>query len=816
MKSLTFIICLILLSLPLLSQTVNKTISGQIKDIQNEPVGGAVIKLQKVNDSASIQTIIAKDNGKFAFAHLTNDSFILTITAIGNKKYLSNILTIDDSHSAITLPVIILVPDKQTELKEVIVTSKKPLIEQDIDKTIVNVEAMISSATSNALEVLEKTPGITIGSDGDISLNGRSGVMVLIEGRPTYMSATDLVAYLRSIPGSTLDKIELMSNPPAKYDAAGSAVINIRFKRNRIQGYTGSVSLSFSQGVTNSSYNSLNMNYLNKKVNLFGNISINKDKNFDNDTYNRIFYDSSNKEVSSAKLNDYYSYNLHDLTARIGMDYTVSRKTTIGFIASVYGRNRIDNMDYHNNVFHYDNAIPDSSGYGNTKGSSQWRQVTANINLQHKFNTSGRELSADINYINYSNTAKRVLSNFIDLNNANADSNYIFQYDLPSGINIYTFKTDYSHPLKNKTILSAGIKSSFVKNDNASDYTDIINSTYKPDLSKSNHFIYNENINAAYFNARKDWQRFGAQFGLRLENTNTRGHQLGNDMVPDSINSNHYTGIFPSFFLSYKLDSAGKNTLSFNISRRINRPNYQQLNPFLVFIDQYSYSTGNPYLHPSYNNYMELSYRYKQFANISFQYNRINDAFFNATQLVNNVFIMKPENTDTRYMMALLVNLNFSVAKWWRLNLNMGGANFVTKGTVYNQNLDQNMYACRLNILSQFTFPKDWSAEISSRYTSSVLNLQRIYKPRYQLNAGIQKKILKGRGSVKLNMDDIFYTLKQKDQTTGLLFVTAYHINIEDTRRVGIAVNFNFGKETFARKRKYNDNGADDVKGRVD
>ena len=146
----------------------------------------------------------------------------------------------------------------------------------------------------------------------------------------------------------------------------------------------------------------------------------------------------------------------------------------------------------------------------------------------------------------------------------------------------------------------------------------------------------------------------------------------------------------------------------------------------------------------------------------------------------------------------------------------MGGANFVTKGTVYNQNLDQNMYACRLNILSQFTFPKDWSAEISSRYTSSVLNLQRIYKPRYQLNAGIQKKILKGRGSVKLNMDDIFYTLKQKDQTTGLQFVTAYHINIEDTRRVGIAVNFNFGKETFARKRKYNDNGADDVKGRVD
>jgi len=816
MRTSIFTICILLLSLRSSSQTANKTISGQIKDIQNEPVAGAVIKLAKVNDSAAIQTIIAKDNGKFVITNLANDSFMLTVASVGSKKYTSNILTIDDKHPMITLPVIILLPDKQNELKEVIVTSKKPLIEQDIDKTIVNVEAMISSAASNALEVLERTPGITIGSDGDISLNGRSGVMVLIEGRPTYMSATDLAAYLRSIPGGTLDKIELMTNPPAKYDAAGNAVINIRFKRNRVQGYTGSISLGFSQGITNSSYNSLNMNYLNKKVNLFGNISINKDNNFDDDSYNRIFYDSNNAKISSSKLQNYYAYKLHDLTARAGMDYTISSKTTVGFITSVYGRNKTDNMDYHNNSFMYDNSIPDSSGYGNTKGSSQWRQATANINLQHRFNKSGKELSADINYISYTNTAKRLLNNFIDLNNGDADSNYRFQYDLPSNIHIYTFKADFSHPLKNKLLLSAGIKSSLVKNDSESDYTDIINNTHKPDLSKSNHFIYKENINALYVNARKDWQRFGAQFGLRLENTNTKGHQLGNDIVPDSINTNHYTGIFPSLFLSYKLDSAGKNTLSLNVSRRINRPNYQQLNPFLIFLDQYSYSTGNPYLGPSYHNYLELNYRYKQFIGVSFQYNRNTHGFFNATQAADNIFISRPENAQLRYMMAVMTNLNFPVAKWWRFNINLGGAHFATKGTVYNQSLDQSIYACRLNVLSQLTFPKDWSAEISGRYTSSIIQLQRIYEPRYQLNAGIQKKILKGKGSVKLNVDDIFYTLKQKDQTTGLQLATAYHINIQDTRRIAIAVNFNFGKETFARKRKYNDNGADDVKGRVD
>ena len=557
------------------------------------------------------------------------------------------------------------------------------------------------------------------------------------------------------------------------------------------------------------------MNYLDKKINLFGNLSINADKNFDDDKYDRIFYDSNYIKTSSAQLHNYYTYQLHDLTARLGMDYTLSSKTTIGFIASVYGRNRTEQMEYNNHTVFYDNETPDSSGYGNTNGNSKWRQATANINMLHKFNTHGNELTAEINYINYKNTGNRLLNNFITTDNAGADSNYVFQYYLPSDINIYTFKTDYTHPFKNKMVLSAGAKSSLVKNDNASNYTDIVDNTHKPDQSKSNHFIYNENINAVYVNARKDWKRFGAQVGLRAENTNTKGHQLGNDVVPDSTNSNHYTGIFPSLFISYKLDSVGKHTLSFNASRRINRPNYQQLNPFLIFLDQYSYSTGNPFLEPSYNNSMELNYRYKQLLGISFQYNRNMNAFFNATQAEGNIFITRPENTQLRYMMAIMNNINFPVAKWWKLNINIAGAHFVTKGSVYDQSLDQSIYACRFNLLSQFTFPKDWSAEISGRYTSSIIQLQRIYSPRYYVDAGIQKKILKGKASVRLNASDIFYTLKQKEQTTGLQFAESYHITTQDSRRISIAVNINFGKDNFKRKRSYNDNAADDEKGRV-
>ncbi|HLG40927.1 MAG TPA: outer membrane beta-barrel family protein, partial [Chitinophagaceae bacterium] len=249
---------------------------------------------------------------------------------------------------------------------------------------------------------------------------------------------------------------------------------------------------------------------------------------------------------------------------------------------------------------------------------------------------------------------------------------------------------------------------------------------------------------------------------------------------------------------------------------RIIRPNYQQLNPFLVFIDQYSYRTGNPYLNPAYNHYIEVSFRYKQFATISFQYDRMDDMFFNATQPVNTKFINRPENASIRSLAALMFNLNFPVTKWWKVNLNMGTGRFMTKGKVYNQSLDQSLYAYRVNALNQFTFPKGWSGELSSRYSSRIINLQRVYERRYQVNAGIQKKIMKGKGSVKLNAEDIFWSLKQSDRITGLNQTDVNHINFQDTRRMGIAVNFNFGKETFARKRRYNDNGADDIKGRVD
>jgi len=438
------------------------------------------------------------------------------------------------------------------------------------------------------------------------------------------------------------------------------------------------------------------------------------------------------------------------------------------------------------------------------------------FNFQHKFNDAGKELSADLNYINYNNDGDQVLRSFAESASGQLTGSDSFLYQLPSAIHIYTGKVDYSHPLKNKLNISAGIKSSLVNTDNQSGYFNTLNNENIPDFGKSNHFIYRENINAVYVNSRKDWKRIGLQLGLRMENTQTKGHQLGNAAVAETSFSRSYTGIFPTFFISYKLDSIGKHTIGLNLARRLNRPGYQQLNPFLFFRDQYSYTSGNPYLTPTYGNRIELSYKYKQYLNITLQYDRLSQNIIDATEAKEDIFITQPQNVSGGHMFGLIVNVNYSPVKWVKINLNLGAAHFVNRGNIYSETIDLKINTWRSNLYAQFNIDKKWDAELSGNYLHRFISWQRIFEPRYRINAAVQKKILKGKGSLKLTADDLFHLWKQKITLVSLKNAESFYTNIQDTQRIGISFSLSLGKETFARKRKYNDNTADDVKGRVE
>lgn len=815
MRTIIILIWFILTATKIIAQDrIQVTISGLIKDIQNEAVPGATVKLLMAGDSTVVSGVTSRSNGSFELKVTSPGIYLLAVSQVGMEPYFSNAVTINGTRPKLQLPAIILIPRKKTSLKEVVVTAKKPMLEYDLDKTVVNVESMLGASSGNTLEVLEKTPGVIVDMNGEISLNGSSGVTVLIDGRPTFMSGRDLASYLRSLPGSMLDKIELISNPPARYDANGSAVINIKLKKKRTQGYAGSASHNSSLGKQYRTYNSINLNYLNRNTNLFGNFGYSRHTDVSENDNERAFYSGSGQKTAASTVDNRNESGSHEFSARIGMDHNLNKKTTIGIILNGSTRNRNDGSEYISRIYST-LSIPDSTGTGMNSTHGRWQQLGGNINFQHRFTENGEEITADMNYIRYNNRNNQLLVNSVADPSNSIIRQEDFIYQLPYSTDVLTGRFDYALPLKNRANFSAGLRSSMVKTDQPSDYFSVVDDKPLPDYGRSNHFIYREDIHAAYVNGRKDWKRFGLQLGMRWEYTATKGDQLGNQEVDASSFTRNYHSFFPSVFTSYKIDSTGQHTISFSYSRRINRPGYQQLNPFIFFADQYSYSVGNPYLSPAFTNRMELGWRYKQLLSGRLGYDKQTDGIATYTTMENKVQVNSTENFTTREGLIALIVLTVKPVKAWSLTCNLAGGHFITRGKFKDQEIDLTNYSWRTQLQNQFRISETWSAELVANYHAPWLDFQRYVKARYWVNMAFQKKLLKNKGSIRLNLDDPFLGMGSKEESRGIPNAYSYRNSIPDTRRIAISFNYNFGKETFNRKRKYNDNTADELKERA-
>jgi hypothetical protein len=383
-----------------------------------------------------------------------------------------------------------------------------------------------------------------------------------------------------------------------------------------------------------------------------------------------------------------------------------------------------------------------------------------------------------------------------------------------SDIHIYSAKTDYSHPLKGHAKLDAGAKYSYVNTDIANSYDGISGNLPLPDAAQADRFTYKEHIAAAYATASKEWKRLTAQIGLRMENTHSEGLQPGNGALKDSSFSRNYTSLFPTAFINYKLDSAGSHMLVLRYGRRINRPGYQQLNPFLVYRDKYSYNAGNPYLNPCYNYHIELSYRYKQYLTLGAHYDHVTDIIFSTTTTEGDLFISRPGNIAQGHILFLVANLSLSPAKWWNFNFNSRIGQLVNKSTINTVYLDKRTLVGTLDVLNQLRFKKGWSAELSVAYRSRFISAQNLMGAMCYVNAAVQKNIWKDKASLRLTLDDLFHSQNTHDQTTDIPNTAAFHTYVQDSRRIGLAFNYRFGKESGARKKKH-DNGADEEQGRA-
>ena len=816
MKHITRIKLLALLFICLsslaIAQSSRHILRGMVKS-QEQPIEAATVSVLRSTDSSMAKISLTDKQGRFEAAGLTPGKYLVKVSAVGYLPAISQPITLKAGEEAIELPAMELkAADRQ--LKEVVVTGRKPLVEQKLDRTIVNIEGQASNAGLTALEVLEKSPGITVDKDGNISLKGKDGVMVLIDGKPTYMGSADLANYLRNLPSNQLESLEIMTNPPAKYDAAGNAgIINIKTKKNKAQGFNGSLTLGAGMGVYPKSNNSINLNYRKNKWNLFGNYAHSYNKGFQDLSLLRNFRDKNTLEITS--VFDQVSHmtregNSHNV--KLGADYYASKKTTLGVVLT---GNFSDVENLNENVTDIYNKI----GHLNTRTVANshidlsFRNLGANFNFRHQFDSTGRELTADVDVIQYNNGNVQYFNNYFYDKDGNKTQPDEFLYgNLPSVITIYSAKTDYVQPLTKQVKFEAGLKTSYVETDNDAQYFLLNNGSgeWEIDRNRSNHFLYTENINAAYVNlSGKISKKWSAQAGLRAENTIATGDQR----TTGERFERNYTQFFPTAYLQYA--ASEKHSFVANYGRRIQRPSYQDMNPFLYFLDRYTYEAGNPNLIPQTAHNIELTHSYRGFLNTTLNYSTTTDLItqvFRQNDVTYTTFITK-DNVARRQQVGLSVNAGIPVTKWWRANVFVNGFYNEYEGEINGGPIATSLMSWMTNITNQFTFKKGWGAEVSGFYRSKMLEGVIEVMPMGMINLAVSKKVLKDKGMVRLNFRDPF-DLQYARGRSQYQNIDITFQNHWDNRVVNASFTWRFGKPLKAAPQRKT-GGAGDEQNRV-
>jgi iron complex outermembrane recepter protein len=793
------------------AQTTGGKIKGTVKDQGQKAATSATVALLKAKDSTVVKMSATAADGSFSFDGIAEGKYLVMVTAVGAAKTYSPGFDINAVQNAISLNTIQLTASAKS-LSGVTVVSKRPMIEQKIDRTIVNVDAAVTNVGSTALEVLEKSPGVTVDKDGNIGLKGKQGVVVMVDGKPSYLSGPDLANLLRAMQASQLDQIEIMTNPSAKYDAAGNAgIINIKTKKNKIKGFNGNVSVGYGQGVYPKTNEGINLNYRNGKLNVFGSYNHSFRKNFQELLILRNFRDKTTKNIVSVfDQNSYIIKENENHSLKLGMDYFANKKTVLGIVLTGFSSPSDENAFTDTDIMNNTGTLQSKTKTFNTT-ENRWKNFTGNINFKHTFDSTGREITADLDYATYRSAAQQNLNNhYYDKSGSSTFPSDTLLGNLPVMINIYSAKVDYSHPLTKDTKIEAGFKTSFVKTDNNAQYDSLLNNVRVRDIGRSNHFLYEENINAAYVNFNKQLsKKWGLQLGARVENTNAKGTQL---TTGEKFNR-QYTQLFPTAFVSYA--ASEKNQFSFSYGRRIERPDYEDMNPFFHFLDRYTYQAGNPNLQPQFSHNIELTHSFRGAITTTLNYTKTTDIIQDVIEqdaLKNETFVRK-SNIASQDNIGIAVNVYLPLKKWWTINVYTNGYRNHFTGIVNGEPIDVNGVTAVVNMSNQFSLSKGWNAELSGFYRSRGVEGVLIAQPMGQLSFGVTKSVLKKKGTLRLNVRD-FLRIQQFRGYARYADVDATIKNRWDNRVVNIGFTYRFGKNTAGQPRKRT-TGASAEQGRV-
>jgi len=706
-----------------------------------------------------------------------------------------------------------------TKLKEVTVQAKKPFIEHRADKTIINVENSIVASGGSALEVLEKAPGVIIDRQNEqIRLNNKSGITVMIDGKPNVLSGAELTTMLSNMSSEQIGTIEIITNPSAKYDAAGNAgIINIKLKRNKNFGTNGSLSSNVGQGIVSGfpadlyrAGVNLNLNHRAQKWNVYGNGAFMR-----NATFNQIAVDRttlSSGLASRFSQNFGRTNNAVGYAGKFGADYYANSKTTIGVMVDA---NTVDaRMGFLSqlSINELKENIASSSSLEQVSNSKAPRNnLTANINLKHDLKKEGASLTFDVDYSGFGSKKDEGFDTKY-LNGAGVvDKTTMLNNNSDTKIDVYAAKTDLTLPLSATANLETGLKSSYVTTNNDFIASEFLNGVWVNDLGKSNNFKYQENINAAYINLSKKWKKFEFQAGLRAENTNSTGISVTDHRT---VNRN-YVSLFPTVFLQQHLNK--NNSIRYAYGRRVDRPNYQQLNPFAFYLDPYTVENGNPYLKPMFTDNFEISYSYKSAFTFSLTYADTRDLIVQITEQndATRMITLNRNNIGRSQNYTAGVSFPLNPTKWWNMQNNFSAYYLkVSDGNLLGGVYNRSNVAYNLNTSNSFRLPDNFSVELNFWLNSpSVYGQEQSTTPRHALNIGVQKSMLNKRMKLRANMEDVFLT----NQFAGKIVYQNLNLHVQNrstSRRAVFSVSYNFGNQQVksARSRV---TATEDIKGRA-
>lgn len=803
-KLLLFAVATLLSGVSALAQ--NKTgVSGQVKDNSGKPATAATVMLHRAKDSGLVKTAVTDAKGHYEIIGIKPGPYFLRTSVVSMRTTSSPVIEVKDGATAEAGDITLQPADKN--LQGVTVTAKKPMVEVKADKTILNVEGTINAVGNDALELLRKAPGVMVDKDDNLSLAGKTGVQVYIDGKPSPLSGADLANYLKSMQSSQIEAIELITNPSAKYEAAGNAgIINIKLKKNKSLGTNGSVNAGYAIG-TYGKYNAgLSLNNRGKKTNLFGTYNFNHGLNENNFVLHRQQGDTSFDQNNRMMMDNKYNHNF-----KAGADYFIDNKNTIGVV--VNGSFGANDMGTSGPLFLTYTPTNTVSKVVRSSNDNDMKRSNMNFNLNYRYAvTGGTELNIDADYGFFNIRSNQFQPNYYyDGTNTIPLYSNVYRMISPTDIGIYALKADYEKNFM-KGRLGFGGKIGYVSTDNDFRRYDVVGSTEVYDKDKSNRFKYTENVNAVYANYNRQFKGFMVQLGVRVENTNSDGKSTGLKWDNgsgsyknfDSSISRNYTDAFPSAAIT--INKNPKNQFGFTYSRRIDRPAYQDLNPFEFKLNDYSYMKGNTQLRPQYTNSFGISNTYGYKLNTQLNYSRVKDIF---TQLVDTTDKSKSFLTRKNLASQDIVSLNISYPfqyKWYSFFTNFNGyySHYKADFGGGDRVIDQEVWTMQFYMQNSFKLGKGFTAELSGFYVSPTL-WQGAFKSiaMYSVDGGVQKTLFKGKGNVKVAVSDIFKTMKWKG-TSNFSGQSTTASGRWESRQFKVNFSYRFGNSQVkaARQRK--------------